>query len=90
MDIYLTATMWCAAGICAGFFYELKKKLVLTFTAGTCGIYAIGIFAGVSFPQLAQYIDGVTLWATNVGSGGLATPIGFMTGQMLGQRLIPQ
>lgn len=87
MDIYLTATMWAAAGLCAGFFYELKKRLVLTATAGTAGVYALGIFAGVSFPQLAAYMESLTQWVTNVGSGGLATPIGFMAGQLLGQRL---
>ena len=88
MNEYLTLTMWLTAGVCMGFFYEWKKKPILIGTASLSGIYALGIFFSVSFPQLQTYLTGLTSWATTIGSGGIASPIGFMAGQTLGQRIL--
>lgn len=90
MDIEVALSgMWAALGIVSGFFYQVKRRVVLTGIVGSCGIYSASVLAGVSFPQLNVYLNGIINWVRALGWGGLGYPIGFIVGERVGRSWEP-
>lgn len=86
MDVPVVMSgMWTAFGIVSGFFYEVKRKLVLIGIVGSCGGYGGAVLAGVTFPWLGTWFEGLVNWVKALGWGGLGYPLGFIVGERLGR-----
>jgi len=86
MDITAALSgMWTAFGIVSGFFYQIKRRWVLGSIVGSCGVYGASVLAGVSFPQLSIWFNGLVSWVRTLGWGGLGYPLGFIVGERFGR-----